>query len=93
MTEEYRRYTIGYVVKAFAEAGYPVSAAWLRRQEEKGNLIVPKSTTDFKKAYGARRNGAVRLFSKTQIDDIVKAFLPGGKGYYNYTEEENHENM
>ena len=80
-------YTIKDLVVAFKKNGLTVSPMWIYRQEEKGNLIVERSTTDFKKAQGNRKQGAVRLFTQQQIDKIVKAFLPGGKGYYNYKNE------
>ena len=72
------------LVDAFKEAGMPVSRYWIYRQERKGNLTFPKSTTDFKKARGTRKIGAVRLITQTQINEIVVAFLPGGKGYWKY---------
>jgi hypothetical protein len=92
---EYRKLTIGDLIKAFRMVGMPVSASWIRRQEDKGNLILPRSTTNFKMAQGARRPGAVRQMSEKQIIDILKAFLPegmklpngefaNGKGYYSY---------
>ncbi len=92
--------TIRHLIEAFAQAGMPVSESWVRRQEEKGNLIIPRSTTDFKMAQGARKPGSVRLMSKNQIEGIVRAFLPKGikmpngqlaegTGYYNYMKEVN----
>lgn len=75
-----------------------ISGSWVRRQEEKGNLIIPRSTTNFKMAQGSRRPGAVRYMTSKQIINIVKAFLPEGtilpngegatgKGYYNYKDD------
>ena len=87
MPEEYKRYTMRDLLKAFQEAGYPVSYMYLKRLEYKGNLILPKSTTNFKKAAGNRPSGAVREMTKKQIDEVVKAFLPGGIGYYDYRKE------
>lgn len=72
----------------FFNNGLKKSRMWIYRQEEKGNLILPRSTTDFKKSQGTRRLGAVRIFTKKQLTDIVNAFLPGGKGYYNYKNEQ-----
>jgi 1-acyl-sn-glycerol-3-phosphate acyltransferase len=77
----------------------PVSPSWIRRQEDKGNLMLPRSTTNFKMAQGARRLGAVRYMTKEQITGVLMAFLPEGtrlptgeiahgKGYYNYKLEE-----
>ena len=78
-------HTIGCLVKAFELAKYPVSAAWIRRQEAKGNIQFMHSTTDFKKSRGynsSRVLAPVRLITSEQIDSIVTSFLPGGKGYY-----------
>jgi hypothetical protein len=94
-----KRLTISHLIDAFVQAGMPVSSSWVRRQEDKGNLILPRSTTNFKMAQGARKPGAVRQFTKSQIIGILKAFLPEGsklpngevatgEGYYNYTKEE-----
>lgn len=88
---------IGALIEAFAQAGYPKSPSWIRRQEDKGNLFLPKSTTNFKMAQGARKPGAVREMSQDHIYGVLKAFLPEGtnlpngetatgKGYYNYME-------
>lgn len=71
------------LLQAFKNANYPVSHMWIRRQEEKGNLILPRSTTDFKGIPG-KRKGAVRKFTQRQIEQIVQAFLPGGTGFYDY---------
>lgn len=100
MKLEYKKYKIGVLVKAFSEAGYPISPSWIRRQEDKGNLFLPKSPTNFKMAQGARRPGAVREMSMKQIIGVLMAFLPEGttlptgdiatgKGYYNYKNDEN----
>jgi hypothetical protein len=94
-----KKLTIRHLIDAFLQAGMPVSPSWIRRQEDKGNLILPRSTTNFKMAQGARRPGAVRYMTQTQIIGVLKAFLPEGtklpdgqlatgKGYYNYKQEE-----
>ena len=85
--EEFKRYTIKDLLMAFKEAGYPVSKSWIIRQEQKGNLIVPKSVSNFKKTQGTRRSGAIREMSMTQILEIVQAFSPGGSGFYDYRKE------
>lgn len=89
MNEPYKRFTIKDLRKAFEEAGYPVSDPWIRRQVSKGNLNMPRSTTNFKKPQGSRTSAAIYELSKEQIDDIVKAFLPGGTGYYSYKNQTN----
>ena len=97
--ENNSKLTIKYLVAAFKEAGMSISPSWIRRQEDKGNLILPRSTTNFKKAQGARRVGAVRYMNEKQINQVLKAFLPEGiklpsgeiatgSGYYNYKKEE-----
>lgn len=96
---ETKKLTIRHLVDAFAEVGFPVSPSWIRRQEDKGNLILPRSTTNFKMAQGASRIGAVRYMTNAQVLGVLKAFLPEGtkmpngdlatgKGYYNYKQEE-----
>jgi len=93
-----KKLTISYLIDAFSRAGMPVSASWIRRQEDKGNLILPRSTTNFKMAQGARRVGAVRYMTKIQIQGVLRAFLPkgtklpdgtmaSGKGFYSYLEQ------
>ena len=77
-------YKIGELHKALIEAGIPHSKSWIRRQELKGNLKLPRSTTDFKKSQGSRKLAAVRMLTDSQIKEIVQAFLPGGKGYWSY---------
>ena len=94
-----RNPTISNLIISFKENGLYVSQSWIRRQEDKGNLILPRSTTNFKIAQGARRSGAVRYLSSELIMEIVKAFLPEGtklkngefatgKGYFNYKKYE-----
>ena len=82
MTQQY--HTIGKLKEAFELAGMNVSKQWIQRQEAKGNLKLPRSTTNFKKSQGTRKIGAVRVVTDNQIAQIVNAFLPGGKGYWSY---------
>lgn len=82
-TKEYR-YKISDLLKALDEAGIKKSQAWVYRQEIKGNLVLPKSTTDIKKPKWASKVGPVRIFTETQISQIVQAFLPGGVGNWSY---------
>ena len=85
MTDKYC--TIKDLVSAFTNAGRPVSDSWIHRQERKGNLKFQRSTTDIKKPQGflsSRRIGAVRIIRKSQIKEIVQAFLPGGIGYWSF---------
>ena len=85
-------YTIKYLVLAFKKVNLPHSETWFRRQETKGNLMLPRSTTNFKKPKGFlsdRKIGAVRMITGKQIAEIVKAFSPGGSGYWNYMDTKN----
>ena len=84
---EFKRYTFKHLLAAFAASGYPVSGRWIRRQIEKGNLILPRSVTDFRKLHllsSSRPAGAVYEMSMEQIQQVVKAFSPGGNGFYDY---------
>lgn len=79
------RLTIKDLLKAFEESGYPKSESWIKRQENKGNLILPKSLTDFRKPRGIYKIGFVTEFhSKKQLKEIVKEFSPGGSGFWSY---------
>lgn len=75
------------LLQAFQHKGYAKSQGWVYRQEAKGNLIVMRSTTDFKRPQGTRPKGAVRIFTQEQIEKIVNAFVPGGSGFYDYRKD------
>lgn len=77
------KYTIGDLIKSFAMAGMSVSQSWVYRQERKGNLALPRSTTNIKHPAGVH-SGAVRMLTRQQIHEVVEAFLPGGKGRWLY---------
>lgn len=77
-------FTVQDLIDALKDAGLPVSRMWIYRQEDKGNLILPRSTTNFKKSAGRHKHGAVRILTNTQINAVIKAFLPGGSGCYDY---------
>lgn len=88
--EHIKFHTTGCLVKAFRLAGSAVSYRTLLRHEAKGNLKFSRSPTDFKKLGGyslGKKMGAVRYMTDEEIQEIVKAFLPGGSGYYDYTKE------
>lgn len=76
------KYTIKDLLTEFEKNGLKISRSWIYRQEQKGNLILNRSTTNFKKAKGNRKIGAVRLLSEIDLKEIIKAFLPNGRGYY-----------
>jgi len=71
------------LIEAFEKAGLSVSPSWVYRQEKKKKLSLPRSTTNVKRPIGTRE-GAVRMFTKAQIHEIVVAFLPGGSGEWHY---------
>ena len=75
-------YTISYLVAALNKAGLNVTQWWVYEQEQKGNLKLPRSTTNFKKVAGIKKIGAVRLVNQQQIKEIIKAFVPGGRGFW-----------
>ena len=83
MTDGYT-YKIKDLLKEFRKNGNTKSQMWVYRQEDKGNLIIARSTTDFKKPRGNRKIGAVRIFTALQIQQIVKSFSPEGSGFYDY---------
>ena len=62
-----------YLWTALDEAGvvaFNYAARWIRRQEKKGKFVYP------------REPDSQRKFTNEQIEDIVKAFSPGGSGYW-----------
>lgn len=87
MLDSNKYYTIKDLLQAFTEAGKKVTYKWIINQEKKGNLKLPRSTTNFKKPHGfmsGRQIAAVREMTGGQIQEIIKAFLPGGKGYWHF---------
>lgn len=90
--EEHIKYhTTGCLIKAFRLAGSSLSYRTLLRHEAKGNLKFSRSPTDFKKLGGyslGKKLGAVRYMTAEEIQEIVKTFLPGGKGLWNYEDHD-----
>ena len=80
----YQGLTVKDLILAFEKVGMRVSDSWLFRLEQKCNLKLPRSTTNFKKSQGSRKLAGVRMLTETQIEEIVEAFKPGGKGYWSY---------
>lgn len=76
------KYYLGHLKKRFEERGMRISSGWIYRQEKKGKLTFPRSTTNIKSMGTLNREGAVRVLTRIQMEEIVKAFLPGGKGYW-----------
>lgn len=63
---------------ALREAGLPSNKRTLVSWEKKGYLVSPRSHTNSKIINGNRFY--VRQFTSEQIEQIVKAFFPGGPG-------------
>lgn len=76
------KYHIADLKKKFEERGMKVSSGWVYRQEKKGVLVLPRSTTNLKTMGTLNRQGSVRVMTRIQLEEIVKAFLPGGKGFW-----------
>ena len=55
------------------------TSVWFRRRIEKGSLIFPDKSNKTDRW----------LLTGKQIRSIVKAFVPGGKGHYDYREDNN----
>lgn len=58
------------LLNTLERAGLPCSTMWLRKAEEAGILISPRLPH-------ARGD---RAYTQDQINEIVRAFSPGGKG-------------
>ena len=59
-----------HLLQAMKEAGLPCSTMWIRRSEYLGILKSPRLPHKRKD----------RVYTQEQIDAIVSAFSPGGKG-------------
>ena len=60
--------------KALTDAGIVSKSGayiWLLEMEKKGRIVSPRDPVT-----------GQRLFTQTQIEEIIKAFLPGGTGYW-----------
>ena len=64
------------LLKFMGEHGLPKSREWLYYNEEKGKLKSPRLP----------HTRADRAYTVQQMEKIVKAFSPGGKGYWKYDE-------
>lgn len=58
------------LLQALNDAGLSCSAMWLRYAEKQGKLVCPKLPN----------NRGDRVFTQKQIEEIVRAFSPSGKG-------------
>jgi hypothetical protein len=56
--------------------GLPKSRQWLYHNEERGKLVCPRRPHKRKD----------RAFTLVQMEEIVKAFSPGGPGYWRHNE-------
>jgi len=55
------------LLAALDKAGIPHNYRWVLRQEQRGRLKCPRDPSN-----------NFRVFTRKQINEIVKAFLPGG---------------
>ena len=81
-TNDEYKYTLQDLLKAFEEAGIKKSRSWIYRQEKKGNLRFPLSTTNIKS--NMNNTGAVRVLTQNQINQIVASFMPKGSGKWEF---------
>lgn len=61
-----------YLLQSMKDAGLPCSDMWLRWNEAQGNLVSPRLPN---------KRGD-RAYTQEQIDAIVQAFSPNGKGQW-----------
>lgn len=71
MERFYKRSSLANMLKA---SGLSSSYMWLRRMEKEGRLTCPKV------------NGR-RMFTAKQIEEIIQAFSPGGRGEWHYKQK------
>lgn len=69
-------YSATDLLKFMKQYGLPYSREWLYYNEKKGRLISPRLPQGRKD----------RAYTIKQMEDIVKAFSPGGEGYWKYNE-------
>lgn len=80
MINKHWNYSSSDLINALIEAGLPHSRRTLWLWEKKGKLVSPKLPS------------GRRAYTKQIIQKIIKAFSPGGKGFYRYSPRgENHE--
>ena len=72
-------YSISFLLGRMKENGLPGSRMWLRWAEDKENLVCPRLP-------GSRGD---RAFTQSQIEEIIEAFSPGGRGYWIYQGKKN----
>lgn len=75
MSEVVRDKTIGALYEAFKKRGRKHDLKWVLYQERGGLLRCPRIP-----------HNNWRVFSEKEIDEIVRAFSDGGKGYWHYDE-------
>lgn len=71
-------YTKEELLKHMEEAGLPHSYRWMLKMERLGKLVCPRTPSS-----------NWRQFNEHQMKGILKAFAPGGKGYWKVNEEIN----
>jgi hypothetical protein len=69
-----RLYSTSELLEFMGTHGLPKSRMWIRHNEKMGRLKCPRVPNGRKD----------RAFTQEQMEDIVKAFSPGGPGRYIY---------
>lgn len=70
-------YTVSTLLEAMKGAGLWSSKEQILSLEKQGKLTLPRSPN-------VRKD---RMVNESMIIGIMKAFSPGGKGYYHYTKQ------
>ena len=70
-----RYYTLKDLLQALEEAGLPHSKKTIINWEKQGKLV-------FKHTTHTQPSHARRVMFDTDIEEIIKSFKPGGKGYW-----------
>ncbi len=70
-------YTVTELLSFMSEAGLPSSRMWLYTTERQGKLVCPRLTNSRKD----------RVFTEKQMEEIIEAFSPGGKGFWKYEKQ------
>lgn len=73
-------HSIGALQKRLKEAGLPHTKKTIYEWESQGRLVSPRSPTNMKNING--KIAYLRQYSDEQIEEIIKAFSPGGTGFW-----------
>ena len=67
-------YSVTDLLKCMKERGLPSSRVWLYTVEKQEKLVCPRLPN----------SRADRVFTQSQIEEVIQAFSVGGKGYWRY---------